>query len=500
MLSESQNIEYKESWNDKYLQWICGFANAQGGRIYIGVNDNKEVVGVRDSKKLMEDIPNKIANFLGIVEDVNLLTEGEKEYIEIVVTPSCMPIAYRGVYHYRSGSTKQKLKGLALQQFIMRKMGHSWDDMPLPTATLEEIDRSAIDYFLKKGISKRRIDPSEKESSTEDVLRNMNLIGDDGYLRTAAVLLFGKNPQRRFAGVQFKIGRFGANESDLIIQDVVEGNVIQMVDRVVDILKSKYLYSPIHYEGMERVEPLEIPEDGLREILYNSVCHKEYMGAPIQMQVYSDHIEIWNEGGLPDGYTAETLMRKHSSRPRNKTIAAVMFRAGFIEAWGRGYTKVRESFEAEDYPMPQITEIDGGVSVWVKRFTLDELVARNKKQYGDKAPNIDGTFQIATESLSSSEEKFGRNNEGSEEKFGRNNEGSEEKVEGSTLELSNTARLIIEFINSDSSITAETMSERIGISRRAIEKQIKKLRDSGVLIREGSTKSGYWRITENKHR
>ena len=275
MLSESQNIEYKESWNDKYLQWICGFANAQGGRIYIGVNDEKEVVGVRDSKKLMEDIPNKIANFLGIVEDVNLLVEDDKEYIEIVVMPSSMPIAYRGVYHYRSGSTKQELKGLALQQFIMRKMGHSWDDMPLPTATLEEIDRSAIDYFLKKGISKHRIDPSEKESSTEDVLRNMNLIGDEGYLRAAAVLLFGKHPQRRFAGVQFKIGRFGASESDLIIQDVVEGNVIQMVDRVVAILKSKYLYSPIHYEGMERVEPLEIPEDGLREILYNSVCHKE---------------------------------------------------------------------------------------------------------------------------------------------------------------------------------------------------------------------------------
>jgi len=229
MLSESQNIEYKESWNDKYLQWICGFANAQGGRIYIGVNDDKEVVGVRDSKKLMEDIPNKIANFLGIVEDVNLLVENGKEYIEIVVAPSSMPIAYRGVYHYRSGSTKQELKGLALQQFIMRKMGHFWDDMPLPTATLEEIDRSAIDYFLKKGISSKRIDSSEKESSTEDVLRNMNLIGDDGYLRTAAVLLFGKHPQRRFAGVQFKIGRFGASESDLIIQDVVEGNVIQMV-------------------------------------------------------------------------------------------------------------------------------------------------------------------------------------------------------------------------------------------------------------------------------
>ena len=79
--SVSQNIEYKESWRDEYLKWICGFANAQGGRIYIGVNDDTEVVGLPDAKKLMEDIPNKIVNYLGIVEDVNLLIKDDKEYI-----------------------------------------------------------------------------------------------------------------------------------------------------------------------------------------------------------------------------------------------------------------------------------------------------------------------------------------------------------------------------------------------------------------------------------
>ena len=80
MLAESQNTEYKESWRDEYLKWICGFANAQGGRIYIGVNDDRQVVGVDDSKKLMEDIPNKIKDVLGIIVDVNLLQEEGKEY------------------------------------------------------------------------------------------------------------------------------------------------------------------------------------------------------------------------------------------------------------------------------------------------------------------------------------------------------------------------------------------------------------------------------------
>ena len=72
MIFESQNIEFKESWRDEYLKWICGFANAQGGRLYIGMCDNGEVCGVENAKKLMEDIPNKVRDTLGILVDVNL--------------------------------------------------------------------------------------------------------------------------------------------------------------------------------------------------------------------------------------------------------------------------------------------------------------------------------------------------------------------------------------------------------------------------------------------
>lgn len=71
MTTESQNIEFKESWRDEYLKWICGFANAQGGSLYIGIKDNGEVCGVQDAKKLMEDIPNKVRDMLGILVDVN---------------------------------------------------------------------------------------------------------------------------------------------------------------------------------------------------------------------------------------------------------------------------------------------------------------------------------------------------------------------------------------------------------------------------------------------
>lgn len=116
-MTESQNIEYKTVWKDEYLKWICGFANAQGGTIFIGKDDDGNVVGVNNAKKLLEELPNKITTVLGIVADVNLHKSDNGDYIEIVVEPQLNPVSCKGEYHYRSGSTKQELKGAALLLF-----------------------------------------------------------------------------------------------------------------------------------------------------------------------------------------------------------------------------------------------------------------------------------------------------------------------------------------------------------------------------------------------
>lgn len=122
IIDESQNVEFKETWHDDYMKWICGFSNAQGGRLYIGINDAHEIIGVDNAKKLLEDIPNKIISQLNIKCDVNLLQNNNINYIEIVIEPNSVPVSYHGKYHYRSGSTMQELNGMALQQFIMKKM------------------------------------------------------------------------------------------------------------------------------------------------------------------------------------------------------------------------------------------------------------------------------------------------------------------------------------------------------------------------------------------
>ena len=156
-MNENQNIEFKQTWRDEYLKWICGFANASGGKIYIGVDDTGVAIGVLNAQKLMEDIPNKIVNYLGIVTDVNLLESEGKKYIEIIVAPSSVPISYKGIYYYRSGSTKQELKGNALHQFLLKRIGRTWDDLPCENATWQDIDQDAVAYFFKKAAVSKRI-------------------------------------------------------------------------------------------------------------------------------------------------------------------------------------------------------------------------------------------------------------------------------------------------------------------------------------------------------
>lgn len=119
--SENQLLEFKESWRDEYLRVICGFANSAGGRLIIGKDDSGKAVGLKDSKRLLEDIPNKIKEILGILVEVNLQKQGNKEVIEIVVEPYLFPVSFRGEYYQRVGSTTQTLKGAALNRFLLKR-------------------------------------------------------------------------------------------------------------------------------------------------------------------------------------------------------------------------------------------------------------------------------------------------------------------------------------------------------------------------------------------
>lgn len=341
-MNENQHREFKSSWRDEYLKWICGYANAQGGTLYIGIDDTGKVTGVKEAGKLMEDIPNKVRDILGIIVDVNLKSNEGKDYLEIVVDPYPYPVSYRGEYHYRTGSTKQELKGAALDRFLLRKQGLHWDSVPVPHVHFNDFDGNSISGFRKKTVLSSRLPEAINIEDNHMLFEKLHLVSED-YFKRAAILLFHSDPEKYIGGAFLKIGYF-KTDADLIFQDEIHGNIFSIIDHTLELLLSKYLRADISYKGMQRIEAYPVPEAAIREMLFNALAHKDYsVSVPIQISVYDDKIMCWNPGVLPEGWTAETLLSKHASQPHNPLIANVLFRAGLIEAWGRGFEKILQS-------------------------------------------------------------------------------------------------------------------------------------------------------------
>lgn len=352
-MSESQHLEWKQSWRDEYLRWVCGFANAEGGMLVIGRDDAGAMVGVADAQRLLEELPNKVRDLLGIMVDVNLRRKAGLAYLEIVVPAYPNPISYRGEYYYRSGSTNQTLKGAALDRFLLRKQGRHWDGVPVPQVMAKALSKTAIDLFRKQARLSQRLDPAVLREATPGLLEKLHLL-EGKYLKRAAVLLFHPDPERFVTGAFIKIGFFRTN-ADLIYHDEIHGDLFTQVDRTIDLLRTKYLRAAIRYEGIQRIETFPVPEAALREAVLNAVIHKDYArGAPIQISVYDNTLMLWNPGELPQHWTVAKLKGKHASHPFNPDIANAFFRAGQIESWGRGIERIVEACREAGTPAPEL--------------------------------------------------------------------------------------------------------------------------------------------------
>ena len=190
------------------------------------------------AKKLLEVLPNKIRDQLGLMPHINLLYEEGKAYLEIIVEPSTVPISLRGSYYWRSGSVKQELKGHALTDFLLKKLGMTWDRVIIEKATLDDIDEATIDLFRKEAATAGRL--PNTHLSTEDLLKKLRLHTKDG-LTNGALVLFGKDPGEFYPNLFVKIGRFGDSVVDMRFQEVCEGNLFQMLRDVMEQLEKKFL-------------------------------------------------------------------------------------------------------------------------------------------------------------------------------------------------------------------------------------------------------------------
>ena len=237
---------------------------------------------------------------MGILVDVNLKEKDGKSYIEIVTEAYPYPVSFRGKYYQRSGATNQELKGAALDRFMLRKQGKTWDGVPVPYLKVEDLDNATFNLF-------------------------------------------------------------------------------QQIVKLMDLLCTKYMKAIITYEDIQRIETLPMPREALREALLNACINKDYAEpSPIQIRVYENRLEIINGGVLPEGWTVETLLSSHRSMPYNPDIANTFFRAGEIEAWGRGIERIVTVCKNDGFSTPEFRYDASGIWTTFK-FEYPE---RAMAQYG----------------------------------------------------------------------------------------------------------------------
>ena len=470
---ENQNIEFKQNWRDDYLKWICAFSNSEGGKLFIGVKDDGEICGVEDSHKLSEDIPNKILNTMGLICPVNLLSDNEKKYFEIIVEKYPFPVSYHGKYYKRSGSTTQEVTGYELDAMILRVHGRTWDSIPVPHVTADDLDRDAIKIFKKRALEHNRLDAESLNVPDEVLLRNLRLYEND-YLTRTAIMCFHPDPENWVQCAYIKIGFFADNDADILYQDEIHGSLIMQVEKTMDLIFTKYMKALISYDGIYRNETFFFPKSAFRELLLNAVIHRDYLKpTPIQIKIYEHKIRIWNYGKMPIEVPVEKLFKPHSSEPRNPGIANVFFKGGYIESWGRGYKNITDICKERRAVLPVPEENSGGLVVECLPSKEYLLAEKNKGKIDPDAPKrskeVSDNGEISPKDCIETAQRLHR-------------------------DCPDFAQRTYEYLCNNPSATINEMSQNLSISVRTVNNHLSVLKKLGFIERVGSDTKGHWKI------
>lgn len=361
---ESEKVEFKKSFGREAIETACAFANTKGGTLLIGVKDKGNIVGVHNIQIALREWVNQIDHGTGIQPSVEKVKVKDKDVVVIHIKESKIkPAMFRGRAYKRVGSTTRQMGVEELTRVILEGVGATWDELPEHRASLVEIDPAKIKAFVRlaNDIGRR---PIPANISTKQLLEKLDLIHKNELTR-AAVLLFGKRPQKFYRQAVVKAGRFKADT--VIVDDrEIEGTLLDQVEGAMTYFRER-LQTRFETTGKPQRKVIwEYPLGALREAVINAICHRDYMdNGHTQIRIHDDRLLIWNPGNLPDRLSVEMLKKEHPSIPKNRLIAKVFFYAGLIEQWGSGVTKMIRETNAAHLPEP-VFEEDAGFKVTFK--------------------------------------------------------------------------------------------------------------------------------------
>ncbi len=344
-MQENQRIEFKSSLSnlESILESVVALANNGGGEILIGVDDKGKILGIEIGKNTIENFAQAISKRIipPVLPEINIEKMDGKDVIQVKVTESLVkPHFFKSIAYKRIGKSNIKLTPQDIESMIQSRLKVRDFDEQLSEAVIEDIDKDAFDKFKALASEHKRIDISGLKD--KDILAKLGLI-EGGKLKNAAVVLFAKEPARFFPFSSFKCAVSKTSEFDLEqLVDIqnYEKSFFLLVEMVLDYV-IRYIPKRVYLEGLVRKEDPVIPVNALREIIVNSLIHRDYqIPSPIYLLITPDFIELRNPGSLYGGLTIFDLYHLHNSVLRNDLLAKVVYNSGYTDKWGSGTIKV----------------------------------------------------------------------------------------------------------------------------------------------------------------
>jgi ATP-dependent DNA helicase RecG len=365
---ESETLEFKQSLSlrDDIGKAISAFSNTNGGVVMVGVADRGDVIGVGIGANTIENEAGYIKRHTDppIFPFIKVIEVDGKNIVAIEVEESSdKPVFFKKHAHKRVGKSSQRMSSSE-----MRRLAHEdkpkmlWDERICEGASLEDIDEEKVRLFLEKARFERRLEVSY-DTPIIDALERLNLIKNNN-LTNAAILLFGKRPQKFFLQSKVRCARYkGTTAVDFIDLKVIEGNIVDQVDDAEKFILT-HIKKAAKIVGFKREEALEYPLNALREAIVNAICHRDYASSSdVTIGIFDDRIEISNPGTLPEPLTLADLKHKHMSIPRNPLVANAFFMIRNVEQWGEGTNKIVQWCTEYGLREPDFDNIAGGFLV-----------------------------------------------------------------------------------------------------------------------------------------
>jgi len=447
LIKERENVELKTSLSlsNEIIQAISAFANTNGGKVAIGVNNSGKVLGVEIGKNTIEHLANKIAQNTDpkIQPRIKVETIGKKKIIIIEVKESLdkLVLAF-GRPFKRVGKSSPKMSKDEYERLILEKHKEKlqFDKQVCSGAKIGDIDWD----FVKNEFMPLYEKVSEKKitGSPKSILASLGCIKYNKPTN-AGMLLFGKDTQKFFMNAYIALARYKGEEVDVKRLDYKEftGNLFEQIDNCDKYIKEHI--SVMSRLRKDRVQREDIPEYGwfsIRELVTNCVCHRDYsnISTKVIIKIFSNRIEFYNPGGLPKGITPKNITEMQSSR--NPIIAKILAKVEYIEELGEGWNKIIK--EHKEHPLkPKLPVIKSD----------------------------DYTFLV---NIYSTKDKF-----------------MEEKK---TIELSERQKKIIGCLRTNKRITTPVCAELLGISSDTALRELVKLKSDGIIVRKGIGKAIYY--------